>query len=88
MATRHAVPTIYRPDFAAAGGLMGLAAPVAEQWRLVGTYTGRILKGDKPGNLPVQQSTRVDLTINMKAAKALGLTVPAALLSRADKVIE
>jgi putative ABC transport system substrate-binding protein len=88
LATRHGVPTIYRPDFAAAGGLMGLAAPVAGQWRLVGTYTGRILRGDKPGNLPVQQSTRVDLTINMKAAKALGLTVPAALLSRADKVIE
>ena len=88
LATRHAVPTMYKPDFAAAGGLMGLAAPVAEQWRLVGTYTGRILKGDKPGNLPVQQSTRVDLTINMRAAKALGLTVPAALVSRADKVIE
>jgi putative ABC transport system substrate-binding protein len=86
LATRHAVPTIYRPDFAAAGGLMGLAAPVAEQWRLVGSYTGRILKGDKPGNLPVQQS--IDLTINMKAAKELGLTVPAAMLSRADKVIE
>jgi ABC-type uncharacterized transport system substrate-binding protein len=74
MATRHAVPTIYRPDFAAAGGLMGLAAPVAEQWRLVGAYTGRILKGDKPGSLPVQQSTKIDLTINMNAAKALGLT--------------
>jgi putative ABC transport system substrate-binding protein len=88
LAIRHAVPTIYRPDFAAAGGLMGLAAPVAEQWHLVGTYTGRILKGEKPGNLPVQQSTGVDLTINMKAAKALGLTVPAALLSRADTVIE
>ena len=88
LATRHSVPTIYRPDFAAAGGLMGLASPVAEQWRLVGTYAGRILKGDKPGNLPVQQSTRVDLTINMKAAKALGLTVPAGMLSRADKVIE
>jgi putative ABC transport system substrate-binding protein len=77
LATRYAVPTMYKPDFAAAGGLMGLAAPVAEQWRLVGTYTGRILKGDKAGNLPVQQSVRVDLTINMKAAKALGLTVPA-----------
>jgi hypothetical protein len=72
----------------AAGGLIGLGAPDAEQWRLVGTYTGRILKGDKPGHLPVQQSTRVDLTINMKAAKALRLTVPAAMLSRADKVIE
>ena len=88
LATRYAVPTIYRPDFAAAGGLIGLGAPDAEQWRLVGTYTGRILKGDKPGHLPVQQSTRVDLTVNMKAAKALGLMVPAAMLSRADKVIE
>jgi putative tryptophan/tyrosine transport system substrate-binding protein len=88
LATRHAVPTIYRPDFAAAGGLMGLAAPVAEQWRLVGAYAGRILKGDRPGGLPVQQSTRVELTINTKAAKVLGLTVPAGLLSRADKVIE
>jgi putative tryptophan/tyrosine transport system substrate-binding protein len=59
LATRYAVPAISRPDFAAAGGLMGLAAPVAEQWRVVGTYTGRILKGDKPGDLPVHQSTRV-----------------------------
>ena len=88
LATRYAVPTIYRPDFAAAGGLMGLGASLAEQWRVVGTYAGRILKGDKPGNLPVQQSTRVDLTVNMKAAKALRLMVPAAMLSRADKVIE
>jgi putative tryptophan/tyrosine transport system substrate-binding protein len=64
------------------------SATVAEQWRLVGTYTGRILKGDKPGSLPVQQSSRVEPTINMKTAKALGLTVPVALLSRADKVIE
>jgi putative tryptophan/tyrosine transport system substrate-binding protein len=88
LVTRHAVPAIYRPDFAAAGGLMGLAAPVAEQWRVVGTYTGRILKGDKPGDLPVQQSTRVDLTINMMTAKALGLTVPTTLLGRADRVIE
>jgi putative ABC transport system substrate-binding protein len=88
LATRHAVPTIYRPDFAAAGGLMGLAGPFAEQWRLVGTYAGRILKGDKPGDLPVQQSTRVELTINMKTAEALGLTVPITLLGRADKVIE
>ena len=79
---------LYGRDCAAAGGLMGLAAPVAEQWCLVSTYTGRILKGDKPGTLPVQQSTKIDLTINMNAAKALGLTVPAALLSRADKVIE
>jgi putative ABC transport system substrate-binding protein len=88
LATRHAVPTIYRPDFAAAGGLMGLSGPLAEQWRLVGTYTGRILNGDKPGNLPVQQSSRVELTINMKTAKALGLTFPITLLGRADKVIE
>jgi putative ABC transport system substrate-binding protein len=88
LATRHAVPTIYRPDFAAAGGLMGLAGPFEEQWRLVGTYTGRILKGDKPGSLPVQQSSRVELTINLKTAKTLDLTVPITLLGRADKVIE
>ena len=88
LATRHAVPAIYRPDFAAAGGLMGLAGPFAEQYRVVGTYTGRILKGDKPGNLPVQQSTRVELTINMRTAKSLGLTVPITLLGRADKLIE
>ena len=88
MATRLVVPTIYQPSFAAAGGLMGLGASLAEQWRVVGTYAGRILKGDKPGNLPVQQSTRVDLTINMRAAKALGLAVPTSLLSRADEVIQ
>ena len=88
LATRHAVPAIYRPDFAAAGGLMGLAGPFAEQYRVVGTYTGRILKGDKPGDLPVQQSTRVELTINMRTAKSLGLTVPITLLGRADKLID
>ena len=67
---------------------MGLAGPFAEQWRLIGTYAGRILNGEKPGDLPVQQSTRVELTINMRTAKALGLTVPITLLGRADKVIE
>ena len=89
LATRHAMPAIYRRDFAAAGGLMGLQGnPFSEQWRLVGTYTGRILKGEKPAQLPVQQSTKVELIINLKAAKALGITVPLTLRVRADEIIE
>jgi putative ABC transport system substrate-binding protein len=89
LAIRHAVPAIspYR-EFAVAGGLMSYGGNVPDQDRLVGTYTGRILKGDKPADLPVQQITRVDLVINMKTAKALGLTMPTALLVRADEVIE
>src|SRR5262249_35635909 len=88
LATRHAVPTIYRRDFAAAGGLMGLEGPFLEQYRLVGTYTGRILKGEKPADLPVQQSTKVELFINLNTAKALGLAVPLTLRVRADEIIE
>jgi putative ABC transport system substrate-binding protein len=89
LAMRHAVPAIspYR-EFAVAGGLMSYGGNVPDQDRLVGAYTGRILKGDKPADLPVQQITRVDLVINMKTAKALGLTMPTALLVRADEVIE
>lgn len=71
-----------------AGGLMSYGANVAEAWHLVGTYAGRILKGEKPGNLPVQQSTKVEFVLNLRSAKALGLTIPPAVLSLADEVIE
>jgi putative ABC transport system substrate-binding protein len=89
LAFRHRVPAIYSyRGFAAGGGLMSYGANVTEQYRLVGTYTGRILKGEKAGDLPVQLSTKVELTINLKTAKALGITVPITLLGRADEVIE
>ena len=89
LATRYKVPTIsqYRP-FAAAGGLMSYGPDETEFYHLVGTYTGRILKGEKPAQLPVQQSTKVELIINLKTAKALGIEVPLSLLGRADEVIE
>jgi putative tryptophan/tyrosine transport system substrate-binding protein len=79
LTVRHAVPAIYqfRP-FAVAGGLMSYGSDETEYYRLVGVYTGRILKGAKPADLPVQQATKVELFINLKTAKALGITVPAA----------
>src|SRR5262249_37701450 len=89
LAAFHAVPAINPyPEFAAAGGLMSYAARVADQYRVAGGYAGRILKGERPSDLPVQQSTKVELIINMKAAKTLGITVPLTLLGRADEVIE
>jgi putative ABC transport system substrate-binding protein len=89
LAARHRVPTIYAyHEAVAAGGLMSYGAPRADIVRLVGNYTGRILKGEKPADLPVQQATKIELHINMETAKALGLAIPTALLVRADEVIE
>jgi len=89
LAVRHAVPTVYENrGFVAAGGLASYSGSIADAYRLAGVYAARILKGEKPGELPVQQSTKVEMFLNLKTATALGITVPLPLLGRADEVIE
>jgi len=89
LAVRNAVPAVSESrEFVAAGGLIGYGSDIAGSYRLTGNYTGRILKGDKPADLPVQEATKVELYINMRAARALGITFPLPLLGRADEVIE